>query len=287
VEAVARQAAGTVERAGGLSVDVDRDSPRGTDPNPNAVAVVIGNKNYRGKVPAVEYADRDAAVMREYLVKTLGYDPQNILFVADATLSDFNQLFGSRRETQGKLFDYVRAGQSDVFVYYAGHGAPDTKSQSAYFVPSDADPDYIGSSGYPLDLFWENLAKVPARHLTVVLDTCFSGNSEKGLLLTNVSPALLKVNAQLAGPDGAVVMTSAAPDQVASWYPEKQHSLFTYWWLKGLGGAADADGNRQVSVGELDAYVGEHVPYWAQRLSHKRQTPVMQGALERVVARLR
>ena len=291
VEAAPKTQPGKIELAGGLSVDVDQDVPLGKAKNPNGVAVVIGNRSYKlPKVPAVEFADRDAAVVKEYLVRTLGYDPANILYFSDATLANFNQVFGGKGAFEGQLFNFVKAGKSDVFVYYSGHGAPDLKTDpkrpNAYFVPSDADPDYIAQGGYPLDLFWENLARVPARSFTVVLDTCFSGNSDKGLIVSGVSPALLQVTAEIRGPAGSVVMTSSAPDQVSSWYPEKKHGLFTYWWLKGIGGAADLDGDGAVTVTELGAYLKENVTYEAQRRGRK-QNPVISGPEGAVLVRLK
>jgi hypothetical protein len=291
-EIVVERATWTGARGGGpageLSVDVEREIPEGRARNPDATAVVIGVRNYRSRaVPPVEFAHRDVAVVKAYLVRTLGFDPKNVIEVPDATLSDFRRVFGIEGKPQGQLMNWVRAGRSDVFVYYAGHGAPDPGSHGAYFVPSDADPNYIASGGYSLDLFWENLGKLPARNLTVVLDTCFSGNSEEGLVLADVSPALLQVRAEFRGPEGSVVMTSAGPDQVSTWYREKKHSLFTYWWLKGLGGAADADVNREVTVGEMAAYLGNEVPYWARRLSGQEQTPVIMGEPTRVLVWLR
>ena len=269
-------------------VAAEPEIPPAVDRRPDAVAVVIGNRSYRHRdVPPVEYAKRDAEAVRRHLVQGFGYDSANVIFVEDATLSDFHQIFGAPGRPKGKLFDWVKPGRSDVFVYYTGHGAPDLQTQGAYFVPSDADPNYIANGGYALDLFWANLAEVPAKSITVVLDACFSGNSEKGFLLTNVSPALIKVKRQLAGPAGSVVMTSAAPDQVSSWYPEKQHSLFTYWWLEGIRGGADADGDGAVTVGEMQAYLGENVTYQARRLSGREQKPVVVGVPSSVLIRLR
>ena len=40
--------------------------------------------------------------------------------------------------------------QSNVYVYYAGHGAPASKDGSAFLVPSDANSQTIEFSGYPL-----------------------------------------------------------------------------------------------------------------------------------------
>lgn len=263
-------------------------APRTLASNPDAVAVLIAVKNYRNpNVPPVEYADRDLEAVKRYLLNTLGYRLENIIEIRDASLADFNQVFGTRSNPRGKLANWVRPGKSDVFVYYVGHGAPDPESQSTFFVPSDADPDYIKSGGYATDVFWQILSTIPARNITVVLDTCFSGNSPKGFLLSNVSPALLKVNTSFNAPDSALVMTSAAPDQVSTWYPEKGHSLFTYWWLRGAGGEADADGDRVVTAGELETYLAENVPYWARRLSGREQSPMVLGPKDRVVTALR
>ena len=38
------------------------------------------------------------------------------------------------------------------------------------------------------------------------------------------------------------------------------HGVFTYVMLEGLGGAADLDGDRSVSLRELSEYVMKHVP---------------------------
>jgi len=260
--------------ATGLSIDVDIP-PAGEIERKHPVAVIIGNRRYRNKgVPEVEFAHRDAAVMKKYLIRTMGYSADDIIFQEDALLSDFNRIFGTET-TRGQLSDWVRPGESDVFVYYVGHGAPNTNNKSAYFVPSDANPDYIATSGYPLDLFWKNLGNIPAKSLTVVLDTCFSGNSEKGYILNSMSPALLQVDAKFRGPEGSVVMTSGSENQISSWYPSKKHSLFTYFWLKGIGGAADADGNLQVTVGEMENYLAEEVKYAARREKGRDQTPVI------------
>ena len=66
-------------------------------------------------------------------------------------------------------------------------------ANAPYFVPVDANPRDLKSNGYRLQTFYDNLAKIPAKKMTVVLDACFSGNSEKGLLCKDISPALVKV----------------------------------------------------------------------------------------------
>jgi len=275
-----------IQVAGGLSVDVDLNIPEGEKAGKYDVAVVIGNKNYTG-IPIVEFADRDASIMKEYLVRAFGYEPENILYYKDATFTHFNEIFGSERDHRGKLFRFVREGVSKVFIYYVGHGAPDLETGEAYFVPVDANPQYIASSGYRLQALYGNLSKIPAKKITIVLDACFSGNSEKGMLFKGISPAMVKVKKEYASPGNALLLTSAAVDQVSSWFPEKRHSLFTYYFLKGLQGDADLNKDKKITVGEMKDYLKEHVPYMARRLSGVEQTPVITGNDQDVIVQLK
>lgn len=268
-----------------LTVDVEANIPQGKKAGKFDIAVVIGNRDYsRSNTPDVDYAARDARTMREYLEKTFGYDPGNIIYAEDATLSDLNRIFGSVGDYRGQLYKYVKPNLSNVFVYYVGHGAPDLESGDAYFIPVDADPQFLKNSGYRLQTFYANLAKVPAREMTVVLDACFSGNSAKGQLFKGVSSIGMRVNKEKqAKPANAVVFTSAQDDQVSTWYPEKRHSLFTYYFLKGMQGEADANRDRQLTVAEMDGYLAEQVPYMARRLKGTEQRPSVAGKPEQVL----
>ena len=279
---------GDIEIAGGLSVDVDTHIPEGQKAGRYDAAVIIGNRNYAASgSPDVEYAGRDARIMKEYLIHTLGFDPDNIIYAEDATLSKFNEIFGTDQDHRGRLFNLVKKGDSRVFVYYTGHGAPDLESTEAYLMPVDANPHYIKANGYRLQTFYDNLSKVPASKMTVILDACFSGNSEKGLLFKNISPAMVKVKKEFRGPANAVLITSAAVDQVSTWYPEKRHSLFTYYFLKGLQGECDTNKDRKITVGEMQGYLKENVPYMARRLSGKEQQPVVMGNEQDIIAVLK
>ena len=270
-----------------LRVDVDQNIPMGKKAGRDDVAVVIGNRSYGvAGTPDVDYALRDAAVMRQYLEKTLGYDSKNILYVENATYAGFAQLFGREGDHRGKLNNYVVPGQSQVFVYYVGHGAPDPETNDAYFVPVDADPQFLKTSGYRLQTFYDNLAKLPAKSVTVVLDSCFSGNSAGGMLFKGVSSIAMRAK-EVAAPKQLTVLASSRDDQMSNWYDEKRHSLFSYYFMKGLGGEADKDGNRRVTVGEMEKYLDDNVPRMARRLKGAAQKPQVSGDRRAVLADLR
>ncbi len=271
---------GTIKIATGLSVDVDMNIPKTQSKNPDAVALVIGISRYKNpNVPSVDYAKHGATIMKEYLVNTLGYSEKRIIYAEDenAGKNDFNIMLQ-------KLANYVKPGKSDVFVYYNGHGAPDTKSNEAFFVPYDCDPEYANVSGYPVSEFYGQIGKLPARTITVVLDACFSGSTPKGLLFKGVSPALLKVKNPIAAIQNGVVFSSSSENQLSNWYPEKKHGLFTYFFLKGLEGAADANGDKQITVAELEKYLNDNIPDKA-REQNREQTPQVLGDKNRVLVK--
>lgn len=270
-----------------LTVDVDEQIPFGKDKRPDAIAVVIGNRHYRQQnrgLTDVQYADRDAKIMRQYLINLLGYSEENILTYLDATSSDLRTVFGDGT-SPGKLHDYVRANRSEVFIYYVGHGAP-TEQGEAYLVPVDTDVNYLANTGYPLDRLYTTIEKLQAKQTTVVLDACFSGNSVDGMLVNNVSPAMLKNVTPVRSVADSVIFTGADKDQVATWYPEKRHSTFTYYFLKGISGAADVDQNRELTVAEMGRYLKEEVSYAALRQSSRKQEPLVVGNEKIVLATL-
>ncbi|MFM8780696.1 MAG: caspase family protein, partial [Gemmatimonadota bacterium] len=118
--------------------------------NPDAVAVVIGNRSYaRSEVPPVDYAVRDAEAMRQFLVETFGFREENIIFEQNASYATMQRIFGSERDFKGQLYNYMNPDvPSDVFVFYSGHGAPDPGPGTAYSVPTDADPQNIRLTGF-------------------------------------------------------------------------------------------------------------------------------------------
>jgi len=259
--------------------DLLKYTPIGKPASKYDVAVVIGNANYSATgTPNVDYAQQDAQVMKQYLIKTFGYDPANIIYIENATLTKFNEIFGTSGDHQGKLFSWIKPGQSKVFIYYVGHGAPDQQTGEGYFVPVDANPQYIRANGYKLSTFYENIAKLPAIKKTVVIDACFSGSSANGQLLKGVSGLTARLKSEPKATVAAdLLLTSTGMDQVASWYPEKGHSLFTYFFLKGIQGGADTNKDGRITMGEIKAWLNDQVPYMARRITGNQQQPVIMG----------
>jgi flagellar motor protein MotB len=242
--------------------------------NDESVAVIIGNRTYGEGVPAVAFAHNDADAMKRFIIGTLGYREGNIIDLRDASQAQLIAAFGNERSHQGTVWQWVRPGESDVVVFYSGHGVPGLKDHRGYLLPVDADPNRPELNGYPVDLLYSNLAKIEARSVTVLLDACFSGDSPKGMLIRatsgiTVTPKLPEKR------EGLTILTAARGDQMASWDEAAKHGLFTRYLLEALHGSADAgrygNGDGEITVSEVRKYLDREMTYAARRRFGREQ----------------
>ena len=253
--------------------------------NEFGVAVIVGNRTYADdRVPEVAYAHNDADAFYRFVVGTLGFSPDNVVDLRDATKARMESAFGSRGNERGQLWRWVEAdGGSDVVVFYSGHGVPGISDGRGYLLPVDANPDTAEINGYPIDVLYENLGKVPHRSVTVFLDACFSGASgDGGRLIAGASPVY--VEADVSGLPGLTVLTAATGKQLASWDAGARHGLFTEHLLEALYGAADADGNGRVSAAETKLYLDRHMTRAARRAYGREQDAGLYGDASAVLS---
>jgi uncharacterized caspase-like protein len=236
---------------------------------------VIGIEQYREKLPKAEFADRDATLMGEYLTKVLGYPEENVVVRVNdkAAKTDLEKYF------EAWLPNNVEPGGS-VFVYYSGHGAPNTKSGDAYLVPYDGDPTFVEKTGYPLKRLYAALDKLPAKDITVVLDSCFSGSGGRSVLAAGAKPMVLSVENTMVAGGKTVVLAASLGDQISSAYVEKGHGLLTYFFLKGLQGEGDVNKDGIIEMTELYEYLKPQVQRVARKQFNNEQTPQLLASPE-------
>ena len=265
--------------------EVERDIPPAAEASPDAIAVVIGVERYTS-LPSARFAARDAQLFRRYATAVFGVpDDRNHLYVrtdADATGNEFRKLFGD----EGWLARRVKP-TTDLYVYFSGHGAPDVKTRAPYLMPADADASYPRETGFALNALYQQLAKLDVRSVTVFLDACFTGATRSsGTLFSGGRPIVISVEQPALLRDNFAVIAASGSDQIASDYPAKRHGLFTYFAMLGLRGAADADADGAITVGELERYLGTQVPGAAASLDREQKPVVIARNKSRVVVRL-
>ncbi|KPA09674.1 caspase [Candidatus Magnetomorum sp. HK-1] len=257
-------------------VDIDQSIPKTRMKNPDAVALIIGNRDYK-QTDKVQYAINDALSMKRYLIDVFGYSESQVFLLKNASKGDFETYLGTSDNFRGKVFTHVKPTDppvSDVFIYYSGHGAVGTQSKKGFLVPVDIDPQYAELGGYSTETMYKNLAKLTAKSMTIILDACFSGAKR-------ISPMKQQWQLEQISLDNGVLMTSSKGSQYSSWYTQKRHGLFTYFFLKGIHSqAADLNNDHHISLQELYWYVSDRangVPFYSMKLNHVEQTPTISG----------
>jgi hypothetical protein len=247
--------------------------PTSPTSRPRAHAVVIGIESYQQQLPKADYAAHDAEIMRQYLTKTLGYQEENVVVLLNERATKTSM----EKYVEGWLADRVEKGDS-VFIYYSGHGAPNSKTGKAYLVPYDGDPAFVEQTGYLVDRLYERLATLPAKEVVVMLDSCFSGTGGRSVMAKGMRPLVLSADNPHLAKGSTMVLTAGARDQVSSTYDQKSHGLLTYFFLKGLQGDADQNHDRRIELRELFEYLKPQVERTARREFHNEQTPQLLGS---------
>jgi uncharacterized caspase-like protein len=255
-----------------IKSDVDELPAIKANPNKTAYAIVIGIENYRQKLPKADYAVADAKIISEYLTKTMGYPEENVITLLNdrALKSDMEKYFDrwliNNVEENGR-----------VFIYYSGHGAPNTKNGDAYLVPYDGDPTFITETGYPIARLYESLGKLKAKEIIVVLDSCFSGAGGRSVLAKGAKPLVMTINTPNIKKNIAV-MTASSGDQISSAYEEQGHGLFTYFLLKGIKNEDVIKPDGSIAISDLFSYIKPQVERIARKQFNNEQTPQLIGA---------
>jgi uncharacterized caspase-like protein len=254
---------------------VDTPLARRAKARANAYAVVVGIETYRNKLPKADYASHDAKVMGDYLTQVMGYEEENVAVL----LNDRAAKTDLEKYVEHWLPKRVEPGAS-VFIYFSGHGAPNPKTGDAYLVPYDGDPAFVDATGYPLKRLYEQVGKLQAKEVVVMLDSCFSGAGGRSVIAKGMRPMMLSVENPILAGGKTVVLAASQGDQVSSTYDQKSHGLLTYFFLKGLQGEADKNKDGSVDLAELFDYVKPQVERKARRDFNNEQTPQLLGSPE-------
>ena len=81
--------------------------------------------------------------------------------------------------------------------------------------------------------------------------------------------------------ENVLLFSSSNHNEVSSWYKDKNHGMFTYYFLKALqDGNADKNKDGNITAQEIQNYVSDNaygVPYYSRRLHGVTQTPQLKG----------
>lgn len=240
-------------------------------------ALLIGVSKYARPELSLQFAHSDAQTFSQLLSSQRGggVPPSNILLLTDekattAAVRNGFQDFLKRRATKNDT----------VIILVAGHGTVETPgNKNAYILTYDADPQDLNSTALPMaelqSLFEDQLKKVG--RVLLFVDVCKAGT------IGSIQNTSVNSNVQQLGDiDGDLFgLLASRPREVSFEGPEfgGGHGAFSYFVMKGMGGAADKDGNKIVTASELIDYVSEQVPDATRNKQHPREFGVYDNAM--------
>ncbi len=221
---------------------------------PLRLLVAAGHGSGLPGEPPLRHARQDAAGVRDVLVRHGGVAPENAFLLNDPSPAT---LFATL-ELARQLALRSRPEQVTLFFYFSGHG--------------DQERLHLGSETVGVRELSARLQGFPAGLKVVVTDACRNADLRpKG---PRAEPGFA-VN--LEGEDrarGVVWLFATSEGQAAHESEELSGALFTHYWVNGLRGAADADGDRRVTLAESYRFAHDQTLYRSARAGGALQRPL-------------
>lgn len=247
------------------TVAIDRATDVAAELDPTGgrrLALIVGISRYQTPSINLDYASRDARAVYDLLTSpSLGpaaLRPRDVrlLVDGDATVESINT----------GLRDFLQSATETDFVlfYFAGHGIPDpNRPRDLYLMAHDTDPTNIAGSGLLMRHVREAIAELRARDVLILTDACHSAGmaAPRNIRSITINPIHESFREGMRHASGGLaILTASEAAQVSLEGPKWQdHGVFTFYLLQGLRGAADLDGDRLITLGEIMEYVRERV----------------------------
>jgi len=245
--------------------------------NNNKVALIIGIENY-AKSPNATYANLDAKYFYEYVKNTFGVKTENIKLMINQEANLVDSLGALNKWLPGK----VRKNQTDLIIYFAGHGLASSDGKELYLLPQDGDSDLLERTALSRTEIFQMIKKLSPKSVTMFLDTCYSGQTrDEETLLASARPVRIVADEQDT-PDNFTIFSASQLDQISSGFKEAKHGIFSYYLMKGLEGKADANKDKKITNGELLAYMDQNVAQKASELG-RQQNPSLAGDPDKIL----
>jgi hypothetical protein len=200
-------------------------------------ALVIGNNRYE-RFRDLRTAVNDASTVSKLLKTDYGFD---VKLLENATRSE---ILGSISKLKN------RVGRNDnVLIYYAGHGYLDPDTDDGFWIPVDAARE-DESNWLLIDRVRSKIKAMPAKHVMVVADSCFSGKFTRsavtrGIKIEIASSEYVPALQHLIDKKSRTALTSGGLEPVLDSSSGGDHSVFAEAFisiLRANEGVLDAAG---------------------------------------------
>ena len=251
-------------------------------PNKNRVALIIGIEKYE-QTPDANFANLDAKYFYEYARKGFGISKANINLLVDEDASLIKSISTINKWLPSK----IKKNQTELIIFFAGHGLASNDGKELYLLPQDSDPDLLSRTALSRTELFEQIIKLSPKSVTMFMDTCYSGISrDEKMLLASARPIRIVANDKDGIPANFTIFSASKLDQISSGLKEAEHGIFSYFLMKGLEGKADLNKDKEITNGELLAYMDQNVSQKASELG-RQQNPSLAGDPDKVLMSFR
>jgi hypothetical protein len=248
-----------------------------SNPNIDRVAIIIGIEKYK-QAPLANYANNDAKYFYEYSRKAFGISDNNLKLLTD----DSADLVGTISALNKWLPGKINKNKTELIVFFAGHGLASNDGKELYLLPQDSDPDLLSRTALSRSELFETILKFKPKSVTMFFDACYSGQSrENKTLIASARPVRIVADEQDT-PNNFTIFSASQLDQISSGLKEAKHGIFSYYLMKGLEGKADANNDKDITNGELLAYMDQNVAQKASELG-RQQNPSLAGDPDKIL----
>ena len=244
----------------------------------NRVALIFGIENY-SDTPKAQFANLDARYFYDYARKAFGIQKQNIKMLVDkdATFIETNKVI--TKWLRSKIVE----GESELVIFFAGHGLASVDGEELFLLSYDSDPDLLDITALSRTKLFKSILSFNPLSVTMFLDTCYSGVSrDEEMLLASARPVRVVANDDDETPNNFSIFSASKLDQISSGLSQVKHGIFSYYLMKGLEGKADLNNNKQITNGELLTYMDKKVSKKAAEQG-RDQNPSFSGDPDKVL----
>ena len=208
---------------------------RAASATPIRILVAAGaSQGLTGDRPLAHTQD-DAAGVRDVFVALGGVARESAIFVADATRASLLAAL-DRAEVLARQH---APGEVTLLVYFSGHG--------------DRDALHLRGERLPTAELSARLATIPAAFRLTIIDACRTTDPSRAKGM-QVGPGFAVSLAGNPTTTGAAWLFASADGEAAQESDEIGGAIFTHFWLAGLRGAADTNGDHRVTLDEAFSY---------------------------------
>jgi hypothetical protein len=250
---------------------------------PKMYIFAVGVAKYKEEKLNLHYAANDATTTVEALTKF----GQEIFKIESRIITDQDATKDRILDGLAWLKESMTSNDYGVFIF-SGHGDRDNDG-TLYFLPHDANPKRLLTTGIDADQLKKNLTNTQGR-LIAIFDACHSGGIDDGKRKSTRGLSDELMRNLISEQSGVAVLCSSSGNEFSLENNEHRHGNFTVALLEALAGkkvksitldekgdwkkerelSPDLNGDGVINLQELDVYITERVKDLSRGQQHPR-----------------